>query len=740
MMFSSVMLSMLSSRRSPGPRPRPTRVMPRPGPPIVSTAESNCSQDSEQLDPNDVLTLSSDWGAAGTGIKTRSKCAECGWSGYDTGLFEPTRRRRFYLPRLFKSSYQPNCVSCDIRRRLHDKLEPLYGHKIQLRPEGVAEFREYTRFDLWKVFIDGEGHPVIPSGFPRGVVVSSDTGSAEAVAWVRSKLATCLQSHSTLCGALQSTSFVPTRLIYLEPLNRGGDVILLEGQDVPPGSAYVALSHCWGGKIPDCTTTRETLADRKNGIPWESIPNTFRDAMEFTLKLGLEYIWIDSVCIIQQDPSDWVREAGRMYHVYKNAQITVGAVYAENCSEGLFSGRNPRLQRKVLTVGFKDQRYQLYARRAFPDMHLPDGALDNIRMESLQTPPLFRRAWTFQERMVTPRSVFFVHGELMWDCYESVGCECGEHFDHTSRRGSSIEIISPKSSYKRSLIGDAELSVEDTWWDMVSMYSILALTNPHDKLPGIGAIAEEISRSKQPKDRYLAGLWSDTLASDLLWRSDHPEVTNRSSWTAPTWSWASIKSPIKYGASPRKMAFQTKVTVQDATCDYKDGNPYGVVVSGQVSLRGYLVPCILRRVKASTYHRLFSRFYALPSGSSDYFCVSADEEPFEAFTDEEGNLAGAIIPPWDDENWDMSCIPKTPSANLMFDVSYERHYELLQIATATHTYGTAMYCLMVSKSPKNDGTYVRKGVLHLRDLREPWVERLRQVFESAGKLSTCRLV
>lgn len=411
---------------------------PRLQPATVSTPDSAYSQDGEQPDPTDVIMLPDDRDILGYGLRCR--CTGRYRSGNDTDLFREKshlfypQRREDALQNKWtidsQPSYQPSCVSCRIRRRLLDKLQPLYGRKIQLKctETGNGVFKELGSGNLWNVFVDRESHPLIPSGLPQGSVVSSDTGSAEAVAWVRSRLADCLRSRSSLCGGgLQSTTFVPTRLIYLAPLGRGGDVVLLEGQDVPAGSAYVALSHCWGGKIPDCTTTRQTLADRKRGITWKSIPRTFRDAMEFTLKLGLEYIWIDSVCIIQQDPSDWLREAGRMYHVYKNAYITVGAVYAEDCSGGLFSGRDECLQLKLLTLGVKDHRYQLYARRCFGDIKLPVDALDDNPRQISYAAPLFRRAWTFQEWMVTPRSVFFMHGELIWDCYHYHLCECRDH-------------------------------------------------------------------------------------------------------------------------------------------------------------------------------------------------------------------------------------------------------------------------------------------------------------------------
>lgn len=695
---------------------------PRPQLANVPASASACPQDEEQSDPDEVLILPDDWESLRLG-----RCEGCGWSGdrkelfrvfdggrsQDSQLFNPRRREDALQNKLTidsQSSYQPSCVSCRIHRRIRDKLGPLYGHKMKLnllkRTESDTNvFQELASGDLWKIFVDQElklRHRFVPSGFPGGVVVSSDTGSAKAVAWVRSKLTCCLRIHSSVCGGSQSMKFVPTRLIYLAPLNRGGDVVLLEGQDVPAGSSYVAMSHCWGGKIPDCATTRRTLADRKNCIAWKSIPKTFRESMEFTLQLGLEYIWIDSICNLQQDPRDWLREAGMMYNVYKNAYITIGALYAEDCSGGLFSGRDERLQLKLSTVEFKNHRCQLYARRWFPDMQLP-GHITDTSPPTSHTPSLFRRAWTFQERMVTPRSVFFAHGELIWDCYDITCCECGSH-NHSYLSGAG-----PKSGYMR-LLERRERYIQVTWRRLVSMYSALGLPNPHDKLPAIGAIAEEMTHYRQPKDRYLAGLWSDTLVNDLLWYRCASVATNRSSWTAPTWSWASVQSPVRYHEEVPAlgMAFQLKVSVQDAACEYRDGIPYGVAVGGQISLRGTSLPCILRRLKTSAENSLF-RFYTLPSGSSHYFAVYADEEPFDAIEDGYGNLIDARRPQHD------SRVPasflKSPTVDMMFDGSYERHYELLHIATtaATQWRVAYLYCLMVSKSPRDEWHICKEG-------------------------------
>ncbi len=112
---------------------------------------------------------------------------------------------------------------------------------------------------------------------------------------------------------------------------------------------YTALSHCWGALKP-LTTTGSSLEQRKQGIEWSSLPKTFRDAIHVTHSLGIKYLWIDSLCIVQDDSVDWEVESAKMASIYSQSFITIAATAAVNGSEGCYMERNPRYQARKITV------------------------------------------------------------------------------------------------------------------------------------------------------------------------------------------------------------------------------------------------------------------------------------------------------------------------------------------------------------------------------------------------------
>jgi hypothetical protein len=99
---------------------------------------------------------------------------------------------------------------------------------------------------------------------------------------------------------------------------------------------YVALSHCWGGRTNQMTTL-ENYESHQRGIKLDSLSKTFRDAVQVTQSIGIDYLWIDSLCIIQNDEADWGKEAAVMGSVYEQAYCTIMAAAASNGSVGCFA-------------------------------------------------------------------------------------------------------------------------------------------------------------------------------------------------------------------------------------------------------------------------------------------------------------------------------------------------------------------------------------------------------------------
>ncbi|KAH9227260.1 hypothetical protein K456DRAFT_1796293, partial [Colletotrichum gloeosporioides 23] len=147
---------------------------------------------------------------------------------------------------------------------------------------------------------------------------------------------TCLESHD-VCSRYQTlfasgTSF-PTRLLDLQPTTPNADVLLVDGSSCSH-APYVALSHCWGA-APVVRTVKANLLAFRTRIDPSTLNKTFNDAMDVTRRLGVRYLWIDSLCIVQDDADDWDREAARMAQVYSQAYVTIAATSAPDGTHGL---------------------------------------------------------------------------------------------------------------------------------------------------------------------------------------------------------------------------------------------------------------------------------------------------------------------------------------------------------------------------------------------------------------------
>lgn len=199
---------------------------------------------------------------------------------------------------------------------------------------------------------------------------------------------------------------LPLRLIDVS-----GDEPRLRVFDGGERGEYVCLSHRWGPSGTTFTTTQATLQERLQGIPESQLPPTFRDAVVFTRRLGYRYIWIDSLCIIQDSSADWENEAGKMGPYYQNAIVTISALQGQGPESGL--GFDPRA---VATTSVDLSDCKVWCRRIDPPLSyrhwtgLVPGTAD----------VLLTRGWTMQESLLTPRILFFTKTQLVWHCNHSV--------------------------------------------------------------------------------------------------------------------------------------------------------------------------------------------------------------------------------------------------------------------------------------------------------------------------------
>jgi serine/threonine protein kinase len=239
-----------------------------------------------------------------------------------------------------------------------------------------------------------------------------DARSAAHFETLRQWLKNCNEHHQGFkCQLPEGTTFLPTRLINVGP-HQSATVRLHETRP-SERFKYLALSHPWGTKPPWFCTFRKNVENFKKGINVGDMPATFRDAIQITRELGYQYLWIDSLCIIQRDESDngdFDKEAASMEKVFGLADCVLAASSARRQKDGLLNEREGS-QRPFVSIP-RPNDSPLYVCRF----------LDNFNDHVLEG-PLNRRGWVMQERVLARRTIFFTDKQTYWQCGEGVRCE-----------------------------------------------------------------------------------------------------------------------------------------------------------------------------------------------------------------------------------------------------------------------------------------------------------------------------
>lgn len=363
----------------------------------------------------------------------------------------------------------------------------------------------------------------------------------------------CRQNHEICLKNLEN--FLPTRLLDLQAFETGDDIRLVsvelkdfEDEDFQP--EYITLSHCWGPpEIRPTTTTKENLEERMTQISIDDLSNTFRDAVRITRELGERYLWIDSLCIIQDDEDDWAREAALMAEVYGNSYCTLAALSSKDSTEGC--RLVPNIQDTIcsfLEFDAEDDYYGPYRIRIFQDepreWHAEYG--DNpYRHGSYgdSNNHLRSRAWTLQERGLSRRNIHFGKHQLLWECRELKAS--AQLPWHHKRPEDDFEMWPIRNALTESLAPYGPVAMRERWYELMEDYSFRSLTKETDKLPALSGLARHY-QDVFPGGKYLAGIWSTHLPAALLWRSMDGTAHRSLSYIAPTLSWASVRGRISY--------------------------------------------------------------------------------------------------------------------------------------------------------------------------------------------------
>ncbi|KAK3984965.1 heterokaryon incompatibility protein-domain-containing protein [Cladorrhinum sp. PSN332] len=299
---------------------------------------------------------------------------------------------------------------------------------------------------------------------------------------------------------------LPTRLLYVG--SQASPTLQLV-QSAGQTGIYAALSHCWGTAQHDARTTMANFSDMLKGIQESWLPKTFSDAVQIARQLGVQHLWIDSLCIIQDDEADWQKESGAMAAVYSNAHLTLAATASKDSDGGFIFDREPA-KHVVSADGDKIICYIRY----------PAG-----ENRSLFQSPLYKRGWVLQEMVLSRRTVHFARDQLFWHCRSRITSEDG--FFDAALGLTYSDLDSPQKA-------------QESWWTWIEDYSNRQLTRPSDKFAALAGLTKSFPHGGKP----LAGLWADDLHFGLLWCAGQG-ATRANLKGIPSWSWASVNGSVR---------------------------------------------------------------------------------------------------------------------------------------------------------------------------------------------------
>ena len=339
-------------------------------------------------------------------------------------------------------------------------------------------------------------------------------------------------------------------------------------------------------------------------LPYSKLPKTILDAFQVTRRLGLQYIWIDSLCIIQDHDTDVHNEMAKMLQIYQNTLFTISAASASKCSQGF------------LETQYNDPSIGAFYHPLRVDENTMGSVLISHQSVSwaavgADRQPINERGWTLQEAIITPRLLIFTKLNMVWKCQTDYSPD----FNATSRDSrerrrdgdgdglvnspwrelgssygyefTSLKVIhdtptpeAPQNGTPFNRYG----GLHSTWYSILSEYTRRKFTVERDVLPAISALAQVFA--SHFKCDYFAGLWGRHLVHDLTWESSvcsQPQVAKSGS---PSWSWAAMIGEVTYRGGNNEYA-RAEILECSTTLVLNEA-PFGAVTGGELVIRGHL--------------------------------------------------------------------------------------------------------------------------------------------------------
>ena len=376
-------------------------------------------------------------------------------------------------------------------------------------------------------------------------------------------------------NAVSMTRNLPTRLLEIVKLHSSSELYfrLRISSSLARVPKYVTLSHCWGQGVVFQLKQSSLSQLQEELVCVTKLSATFKQAIEVSWHLGFRYLWIDSLCIIQDSLEDWQNEASKMMDVYSNSQCTLAATASSDGREGLNRSRNFHLIRPYINIPTSNGL-------------LVYGFVNISAFErEILRSPLNRRAWVLQERLIAPRTLHFSDLQIWWTCQEAILSE-----SYARQSDVAQEISGYHERFKNGTdtfdylcchaLPDMLLEADgmddyinwsqwmnhptskqpvpglappppffEIWDDIVYHYTRSSLTYTSDKAIAIGGLARMFQRRLGDSNQYLAGLWRDNWITQIMWSSFDPSESVKSD-RVPSWSWLSVDGAINMHTHP----------------------------------------------------------------------------------------------------------------------------------------------------------------------------------------------
>lgn len=484
-----------------------------------------------------------------------------------------------------------------------------HGQSAREDEEEADDDEQYGGYPDLKLefFTDGDGQSSF-SAIGRGLPISENPLQDFGLCSAQSMISNCLSSHSICKSRHSGPTTLPRRILDLFAEDsmsvRLHESEYLEAERRHEYGEYVALCHVWGlaDNLPKLTTT--TLQEYKKTIAWSTFPIALQEAILLTRAMKIRWLWIDSLCLMQDETQEKLEESLQMDDIFGNAFLTIAATSAiESSTHPLFSVKKQPF--KIQTQDNQGLPIKIYVREQpshYSFKALSDEGADmndlevpfNMSKESNLDTPLLTRAWPYTERLLSCRVLHFTKSEMVFECWEGHQCECGR-IDNTiydSRATDRIKqefgrLLAKTSSLlaiKRPGNGSAKVdnitsqlaSTDLTgcpqilsklreeallkWSYIVTEYTARKITYDNDRLIAIASVARALSPAIQ--SGYIAGQWTCSTLS-LLWYPDDSTQCHRTkvpNGQVPSWSWASIEGSSIFTETTSAMDLACRVS------------------------------------------------------------------------------------------------------------------------------------------------------------------------------------